>query len=425
MKSTKRRRALLLLAGIILASGLLYRIPAINSRLAWRIDVANAYIRGVIDPVGEAPTPIVRLTEIPSPTPSATPMPTRSPEKADSVDPVIEPTPTALPTETPTPSPTLPAVVSLPAPTWEKQGWNNCGPATLALYLQSYGWEGDQYDISAVVKPQLSDRNVNVEELIYYVWNHVAGFGADFRVGGDIDRLQRFLAAGIPIMIEEGMILDSSAWPNDDRWAGHYLLLTGYDAENEIFIGQDSYYGADQQISFETLDANWKAFNRVFIFVYPSDLESMVEALLGPHEDYEYNRQHALEISEAEIDADPDDAFAWFNLGSNLVYFKRYLEAAQVYDTVRQLGVPQRMWRYQFSPFLAYFHSERTDDLMAVTEYALQITEQSEEALLWRGWGRVRKGETDGAIADFRAALAVNANYQDALYALDYLGASP
>jgi tetratricopeptide (TPR) repeat protein len=275
------------------------------------------------------------------------------------------------------------------------------------------------------VKPQPSDRNVNVEELIYFVWNHVPGLHADFRVGGDIDLLQRFLAAGIPIMIEEGMLLDTSSWPNDDRWAGHYLLLTGYDADNKTFIGQDSFYGADQQVSFGDLDANWKVFNRVYIFVYPPEIEGMINGLLGPHEDYVYNRQYALEIAKTEIQNDPEDAFAWFNLGSNLVYFERYSEAAEVYDTVRQLGVPQRMWRYQFSPFLAYFHAERTDDLLALTEYALKITEISEEALLWRGWGRVRSGDVASAIADFRAALSVNPNYQDALYALEYLGASP
>jgi tetratricopeptide (TPR) repeat protein len=221
------------------------------------------------------------------------------------------------------------------------------------------------------------------------------------------------------------MVLDTSSWPNDDRWAGHYLLLTGYDDAAQAFTGQDSFYGPDRQVPFDTLDANWRAFNRVLIMVYPPELEEAIKALLGPHWDYEFNRQQALDTAQAEVDADPSDAFAWFNLGSNLVYFERYAEAAEVYDVVRNLGVPQRMWRYQFGPFLAYFHSERIDDLLVLTEYSLQITEHSEEALLWRGWGRFRKGEMDGAIADFRAALEVNTNYQDAQYALDFMGASP
>ena len=50
-----------------------------------------------------------------------------------------------------------------------------------------------------------------------------------------------------------------------------------------------------------------------------------------------------------------------------------------------------------------------------LTEYALQRTPNSEEAHLWRGWGRYRNGDVNGAVADFRAALEVNPNNWDAI----------
>jgi hypothetical protein len=100
--------------------------------------------------------------------------------------------------------------VSLSAPQWEKQTANNCGPASLALYLRTYGWEGDQEDISQLLKPQTDDRNVNVEELVYFARNHTGWLNAEFRVGGDIERLKAFLAAGIPVLIEEGFILEET-----------------------------------------------------------------------------------------------------------------------------------------------------------------------------------------------------------------------
>ncbi len=56
-------------------------------------------------------------------------------------------------------------------------------------------------------------------------------------------------------------------------------------------------------------------------------------------------------------------------------------------------GLPQRMLRYQFGPFLAYFNALRTEDLLALTDYALDRTANSEEALLWRG-GRCTGRET-------------------------------
>lgn len=401
----------LVFVGAAILGPIVYRIPAINQRLGWRLDAAQAFVRGVIYPADAQPTPIP-LTINPTVLQSATP--------------TLSPTPfsTTLPgpTTTPLPSPTpLPEAVSLPSPIWEKQDWNNCGPATLSLYLKTYGWDGDQYDISALLKPERSDRNVNVEELIYYVRTQAGWMDAEFRVGGNIELLKQFLAIGMPVMIEEGTVLDAGYWPNDDRWAGHYLLLTGYDDNTQTFTGQDTYYGADRQIPYKKLDENWKTFNRVYILLYPHEREAEVKAILGPDWDQDFNRQQALEIAQAETEKDPQDAFAWFNLGSNLVYFERYEEAASAYDTARQLGLPQRMLRYQFGPFIAYFHSFRMDELMALTEYALQRTQNSEEALLWRGWGLYRLGDSAEALEYFREALEANKFYLDAQYAIDFV----
>lgn len=60
------------------------------------------------------------------------------------------------------------------------------------------------------------------------------------------------------------------------------------------------------------------------------------------------------------------------------------------------MGLPLRMFRYQFGPFLAYFHSNRNDDLLVLTDYARGITEMSEEAWLWYGYGLYRKGDYNG-----------------------------
>ncbi len=407
------------LAVLALAAAMIYRWEPVNRRLSWRLDAGMAYLRGVINPVGGIPTPIAR----PAPAVRTVTAPELTPTLPAATSPAVEgsPTLTPLPTATPTP---LPEAVSLNSPAWEKQDWNNCGPATLALNLRFYGWEGDQFTISDLLKPERGDRNVNVEELVQYVRTRAGWLNAEFRVGGDLEILQRFLAAGIPVIVEEGFELETTYWPNDDRWAGHYLLLTGYDDSAGVFIAQDTFVGADRLVSYETLDSNWRAFNRVYLVIYPPVLDETVRAILGPHWDVEFNRQHALEIARAEAEANPEDAYAWFNIGTNLVYFEKYNEAARAYDTARTLGLPQRMLRYQFGPFFAYFHSGRTEDLFALTEYALQRTPNSEEALLWNGWARYRSGDMGGAISDFRAALDANRFYSDARYALDFVSAN-
>ena len=83
------------------------------------------------------------------------------------------------------------------------------------------------------------------------------------------------------------------------------------------------------------------------------------------------------------------------------------------------------MLRYQFGPFFAYFHSGRTDDLITLTEYALQRTPNSEEALLWHGWGLYRQGDNAGARSDFYTALEANPYHLDAQYALEFLDNNP
>ena len=404
-----RSRIRWLFAGVILISLLLvgiYQIPSVKFNIEWRIDAALGIVRGWIFPYDVLPTPsgATTITTLPTSVPSPT---------SDVVMSVSNPTPA------PTPIP-LPESVMLPSPEWEKQDWNNCGPATLAITLRFYGWEGDQFEISDLLKPDRGDKNVNIEELIYFVRNRAGWLEADFRVGGTVEILKRFLAMGYPVVVEKGYVIESDG--PDDGWAGHYMLLTGYDDSRQIFVGQDSFIGPDQEITYTDLNEGWKAFNHVYMYVYPVAAPAPLELILGPDFDVDVNRERALARAESELELDLEDEFAWFNLGSNMLYFERYPKAAEAYDTALTLGLPWRFTRYQFGPYIAYFHSGRTEDVIALAEATLQRTAKAEEALLWRGWAHYRLGDVGAAIEDFRAALIVNPNYLDAHYALEYLG---
>jgi hypothetical protein len=345
----------------------------------------------------------------PAATPTITPLPPTSTPTPD-----ISPTPRSSPTA-------LPASVKLEPPSYEYQDQNNCGPATMSMYLNYYGWKGDQYSISDVIKPIPQDRNVNVDELLYFTRNNAGWLRSEFRVGGTTTLLRQFIAAGMPVVIEEGFYLQESYWPNDDRWAGHYLLITGYDDATQTFVTQDSFLGENRVVAYKDLDRSWQTFNRVYFLVFTSDQENQVRAILGPDWDESANRQHALETARAETKTDPQNPFAWFNLGSNLVYFDSYAEAASAYDTARQIGLPQRMLRYQFGPFFAYFNLNRNEDLLSLSEYALTITKNSEEALLWHGWALYRDGNKNDALQEFEKALEAHPNYSDAQYAITYV----
>jgi tetratricopeptide (TPR) repeat protein len=394
-------------AGALLTGSVLfgvYQIPWVKYRLEWRLDAAAGIVAGWLHPGEMLPTPAHF---------AVTPMVPANPI-ATSTDSVREPTGTPARTLMP-----LPAAVSLSAPAWEKQDWNNCGPATLALALRYFGWEGDQYDISDLLKPDRGDKNVNVEELAYYVRTRAGWLNAEYRVGGYIETLKRLLAAGYPVVIEKSFEM---AETESGGWAAHYVLLTGYDDALQQFMTQDTYHGANVPVSYDDLEECWRAFNHVYMLVFPAEEAQAIAGLMGDESDPDVNRERALKRNGAEVAAHAEDPYSWFTLGSNLTYFERYAEAAQAFDTALSLGLPWRFTRYQFGPYLAYFHQGRYEDVIDLATATLYRTSKSEEARLWRGWARFGMGDTWGALEDFNAALEINPNYLDAQYAVDFVG---
>jgi tetratricopeptide (TPR) repeat protein len=406
--SKPAKKILFVITGLLLLSLMLFQIPAVKTALAWRYEKFSIYIKNVVNPPGPVPT---AFPVTPVPTPSSIT------ETAEA------PTPTLTPAPTGTSAP-LPAQVLLPSPLFELQTPNNCGPATLSMALQLYGWEGSQEDIGAQIKPVLQDRNVNPEELAYYVRNFAGWLNIQYRVMGNIPTLKKLLAANYPVIVESVTSLDpnDALGPTDDLWAAHYLLLTGYDDAARTFTIQDSYHGADLSISYEQLQEEWEPFNNLYMVIYFPQDEAELQSLLGADWDVDMNRQRALDSAQALTESDPEDPYAWFNLGSDLVYFERYEEAARAYDRAREIGLPLRMFRYQFGPFWAYFHAERIDDLLVLTDYARAITDMSEEAWFWYGWALYRQNDFEGARKAWNKALSINdSSYVDVRNALQYL----
>ena len=399
--SPKVRNILIGLAGLLLLAVLIYQIPAVKSRLDWRLEVLRIYTKNVINPIGPVPTAL-----------PVTPKPATATMAATNTVAAQVQQPTATPTATFAP---LPAQASIPSPPYEKQTPNNCGPAALSMTLHLYGWEGSQKDISDLIKPVTGDRNVNPEELRYYVRTQAGWLNLEYRVGGNIETIKRLLAANYPVIVESVTALNpaDALGPTDDLWAAHYLLITAYDDSKQEFTIQDTYHGPDLTISYSQLEQDWKPFNNLYLVIYFPQFEDEVKTLLGSNWDPDLNRQQALSSAQAVTATSSADAYDWFNLGSDLVYFERYDEAALAYDKAREIGLPLRMFRYQFGPFLAYFHSGRNDDLLSLTNYARGVTDMSEETWLWYGFGLYRQGDYDGALKAWQKAEAINPKFYE------------
>jgi len=370
------------------------------------METIKVFFRTLIHPIQNMPTPDDAYVFVP----------TASQENQELT--VLTPESTAHPTFSPT---LLPPNIQLSPPPFEGEGMNNCGAATLSMLLSYYGWSGDQYVISDVIKPLDEDRNVNMEELVFYVEEYMPGLRVIYRPGGNLEVLKELLVAGFPIVVETSLELAQSFWVNDDLWAGHYLLITGYDDETGVFITQDSYLGANLAVPYADLMRNWKAFNYLYLVVYLPERESQIRAVMSESWNADAALERALQIASQETLTTPTDTYSWFNLGSNLVNAGCYDEAVAAFDQARTRGLPQRMLRYQFTPFKAYFYTYRMDDLLVLTEYALNVTPNSEEALLWRGWAFYRLGNRNEALTLMRRSLEAHPGFKEAEEAIQYI----
>jgi hypothetical protein len=419
----------------------LYYIPPVHSRLAWRLESLRTQIKYMINPPDQAvfrPTEqaqvnlaVTRMIQTlqATMTPNATSMPVAGP----SLTPTITTTP-------------LPATVMLSGVKYEHQHGrlNYCGPANFSMALTYWGWNGNRDVIGKAVKPSDKDKNVMPYELQDYITDNVPGMTSVVRYGGDIDLLKRLVSAGFPAVVEKGIYeVDVNG---KYGWMGHYAFVTGYDEASQQIIYQDTYQpdpvanpGPNRHIKYSTFLEGWRAFDYVFVVVFPVDKESQLMNLLGPYADEQWAAQHALSVAQVESQTltDIDRFFAWFNVGTSHVALLQYADAAIAYDyafsvysslDVNDSVRPYRMMWYQTGPYKAYFYTNRFADVINLADTTLNDTIAEpvlEESLYWRGRAYYMAGKTDLAVKDYRDALKVHPKWIVATQALQDLGMQP
>ncbi len=432
-KSNKILMIFFIIIGVLGLMVAVYFLPPVHERLSWRVANLRASIFYFFNPPDEvAFSPgqqaemeaIVRQTQTAmAPTPTQTIEPSITPTN------FISPTPTQ--TLTPTPSPTpIPDSVRLEGVIHEFQKFNNCGPANLSMALSYWGWEGDQRDTAAWLKPMQEDRNVMPYEMVDYVRTQT-NFNAIARSGGDLDMIKKFVAAGFPVIIEKGFEEEVE----QDAWMGHYGVITAYDEDKETFLIQDSYVAEDYSNSYEKVERHWRSFNYVYIVIYPPDREQEVFSILGPHGDETYNFQHAAQkaIEETYQLEGKELFFAWFNYGTSLTNLADYYGAAKAYDQAYEIYAdlfpkPWRITWYQTGPYFAYYYTGRYQDVIDLADITISYVSNQpaiEESWVWRGRAKVALGDIEGAIEDFREALKWHPGWWVAETELQNLGVAP
>jgi tetratricopeptide (TPR) repeat protein len=446
MRNRLSARYLLAIPVLLVAAVLIYNIPFVNARLAWRLDNLRVRLQYALNPPEQVVfqpqeqaalenqvNSIVNATLTalaPSLTPTM-PVPT-----------VTRPGPTATPEPslTPTLSPTpIPGAVKLAGVKYEDQHnrYNFCGPANLSMSLTFWGWEGNRDTVGEYVKSNKDDKNVMPYELQDFVLAETQDYSALIRYGGDIPLLKKLVAAGFPVVTEKGYYTYDMT--GKYGWLGHYQFVTGYDEARQVLVVQDTYIpkGENHEFPYAEFISGWRSFDYLFIVVYPVNRESEVLALLGDYADVDWSSRHALEIARAETSTltGVDQFFAAFNTGTSHVYLKEYVDAAYAYDYAFQLYAslpddnlrPFRTMWYQTGPYFAYYYSGRYQDVINLANATFNTIGDDvlEESWYWRGMGQMALGNTDAAVADFRESVRLHADFAPGLYQLSQLGVSP
>jgi len=423
MKNPKYSKPILIILVVsILGIPVIYNLPAVQERVGWRVAELTARIKYAFSP----PEEVIFVPEENTISPTGavippTPIPTNSTPDAKSNLPQPTSTQTLMP---------IPKSISLTGVQHEYQTWNNCGPATLAMALSYWKWDGDQSIIADFTKPNPRDKNVMPYELADYV-EEKTQLQVSLRVGGEISLLKRFLAAGFPVITEKGF-----EGRDFEGWMGHYVLVTGYSDSDQQFNFQDSYYGPDQVMEYKDFEAYWRAFNFTYLVVYPAESKDEIMEILGSQADEEFNYRYAAQKASDEIYTlnGRDQFFAWFNRGANLVSLQDFAGAALAYDEafaiypiIPEKERPWRMMWYQTGPYWAYYYSRRYQDVIELASTTLDAMSEPvlEESYYWRALAREASGNTDNAINDLRSALKVHPGFEPALTELQQMDITP
>lgn len=423
----KARFFLAAAAVLVLLAAAALLVPGIRTRIINRFDqlqtrlyfMLKAPEKDVFVPQGET-------------TPQVNPSPSPTPEPATATAVPNQPTATIAPTPTP-----LPASVAMKNVRYVDQHglWNYCAPANLTMALYFWGWQGDRTDVGKAVKPYAEDKNVMPYELADFV-REKTQLAVVQRSGGSLDTIKALVAAGFPVIIEKGVFIQETT-TGKLSWMGHYTFITGYDDAAQQFITQDSYYSADYLVAYKDLERGWRAFNFVFLVVYPPDKDAQVMKLLGPLADEAEGFRLAGQRASDEIYTVADDSdrfFAWYNRGTNLVAqqdfygaAKAYDEAFRVYALIEDLKRPYRITWYETGPYFAYYYSGRYADVINLATQTIASTDKPylEESFYWRAMAYSALGDAASAARDLRQALEYHPGFAPVVTAMTNLGITP
>jgi tetratricopeptide (TPR) repeat protein len=311
------------------------------------------------------------------------------------VSPTLEPSPTITP---------IPNQKTLTGGKQVYQTFNNCGPASLSMALSFYDHEISQQTLGDQLRPYQhptgdnDDKSVTLKEMAKKAEEY--GYLTYHRPAGNIDLIQHFVAANIPVI--------ARTWlrPNED--IGHYRVVKGYDQNKQILVQDDSLQGKDLTYTYQDFNQLWQAFNYEFLVLIPKNKKPVGEQILGELSVKNQAWKQAKKLARKQLEENPNDVYARFNLLVAHYNLKEFGQAISQYELVAN-RLPARMLWYQIEPILAYYRAGQYQTVIKITTKIIQNDNRAFSELYWlRGKVFEQRGQQELAKQSFELAKDYN-----------------
>ncbi len=322
-------------------------------------------------------------------------------------------------TSSPSPTPKFSLVSPPPQKILENsyhvfQTFNNCGPAALSMALSYYGVRESQQKLGEDLRPYQNpqgdndDKSVTLAELAEKSKEY--GLIPYHRPNGDREKIKLFITYDIPVV--------TRTWLKTDEDIGHYRIVKGYDDTKREIIQDDSLQGSNLRYSYDEFHNLWKKFNYEYLVLVPEEKQQIAEAILKEDKDNKIAWKKAEENARRELDQNPDDVYARFNLSVALYNIGDFQQSVEEFEKVEN-KLPFRTLWYQIEPVQAYFALGNAEKVLTITDRILNNHNRAfSELYLLRGEIYKKQGNYNAARSEFEKALLYNKNMKKAQDAL-------
>lgn len=252
------------------------------------------------------------------------------------------------------------------------------------------------------------DKSVTLDELAEKSKEY--GFVPYHRPNGNIEIIKLFITYDIPV------IARTLTKASED--IGHYRIVKGYDDQTNEIIQDDSLQNKNLRFSNGDFNLLWKRFNYEYLVLVPVDKVEIAEAVLQENADEYTAWQKAVQNSENQLELNPNDIYARFNLSVALYNIGEYQRSVKEFEKAENLLPFRTLW-YQIEPILAYYELENYTRVFEITDKILNTYNRAfSELYILRGNIYKNQRNIKSARSEFQKAVFYNVNLRSAQDAL-------